>query len=49
MWLTVFLSFFFAAQVLQAGDRVYLQQTQKNRHLLMNMGRSFMGVVKLFD
>lgn len=36
-------------QVLQAGDRVYLQQTQKNRHLLMNMGRSFMGVVKLFD
>lgn len=36
-------------QVLESGDRVFLQQLQKNRHLLMNYGRSFMGVVKLSD
>lgn len=35
------------AQVLQAGDRIFLQQLQKNRQLLMSMGRSFMGVIKL--
>jgi len=33
--------------MLQANDKVYLQQIQKNRHLLMNMGRSFLGIVKL--
>jgi len=36
-------------QVLESGDRVFLQQLQKNRHLLMSHGRSFMGVVKLAD
>ncbi|XP_032783322.1 uncharacterized protein LOC116921182 isoform X1 [Daphnia magna] len=35
------------AQILQANDRVYLQQIQKHRHLLMSMGRSFLGIVKL--
>jgi len=37
------------AQVLESGDRVFLQQLHKNQHLLMNDGRSFMGVVKLAD
>ncbi|XP_057369277.1 uncharacterized protein LOC130690287 isoform X1 [Daphnia carinata] len=34
-------------QILQANDKVYLQQIQKNRHLLMDKGRSFLGIVKL--
>jgi len=33
-------------QVLKTGDRLFIQQMQKNRDVLMNYGRSFMGVVQ---
>lgn len=32
---------------LQAGDRIYIEQREKHRHLIMRTGHSFLGFVKL--
>lgn len=31
---------------LQAGDRIYVQQREKHRRLIMRSGHSFLGLIK---